>query len=83
MKYPKKAIINEKGLFFAYIPENAPNAELPAGHTELEITAENFKQISEIKRQAGFPVLIDGAFIDKKEELKDYLVAPTRKNLNK
>jgi hypothetical protein len=82
MNYPNKAIINKKGLVFAYMPENASN-ELPAGHTELEITEENFKQINEIKRQAGFPVLIDGAFVDKREELKDYFVVPTRKNLNK
>jgi hypothetical protein len=78
MKYPNKAIVNEKGLFFAYMPENEPNIKLPPNHKTLDITEENFKQISEIKSRRGYPVLIDGTFVDKKEELKDYLVAPTR-----
>jgi hypothetical protein len=83
MKYPNKAITNEKGLFFQFIHENMPKREFPIEVSEVEITEENFKQIQEIQKQQGMPVLIDGAFVNKKEESKDYLVSPTFKNLNK
>lgn len=83
MKYPNKAIINEKGLLFGSVSENMPKREFPFEVSEVEITEENFKEIMEIQKIQGAPVLIDGAFVNKKEELKDYLVAPTPKNLNK
>jgi hypothetical protein len=83
MKYPNKAIINEKGLIFGFVHENMPKREFPFEVSEVEITEENFKQIMEIQKLQGAPVLIDGAFVNKKEELKDYLVAPTPKTSNK
>jgi len=83
MKYPNKAIINEKGLLFGLVDENTPKREFPFEVSEVEITEENFNQITEIQKLQGVPVLIDGAIINKRTELKDYLVAPTRKNLNK
>ena len=83
MKYPSKAFINEKGLFFGFIRENMPNRKFPFEVSEVEITEENFNQIREIQKQQGAPVLIDGAFVNKKEELKDFLVKPTPRNLNK
>ena len=60
-----------------------PNRKFPLEVSEVEITEENFNQIREIQKQQGAPVLIDGAFVNKKEELKDFLVKPTPKNLNK
>ena len=60
-----------------------PNRKFPFEVSEVEITEENFNQIREIQKQQGAPVLIDGAFVNKKEELKDFLVKPTPKNLNK
>jgi hypothetical protein len=83
MKRLNKAIINEKGLFFGFVRENAPKPELPSHMKEVEITEQNYVQIAEIAKQMGAPVLIGGTFVNKKEELKDYLVAPTPKNLNK
>jgi hypothetical protein len=35
---------------------------------EVEITEENFNQIKEIQKLQGAPVLIDGSFVNKKEE---------------
>jgi hypothetical protein len=83
MKYPNKAIINEKGLIFGFVHENMPKREFPFEVSEVEITEENFHQIREIQKQMGAPVLIDGAFVNKKEALKDYLVAPTPKTPSK
>jgi hypothetical protein len=83
MVYPNKAIINEKGLVFGLVHENMPKPKFLFEVSEVEITEENFKQIIEIQKLRGAPVLIDGAVVNKKEELKDYLVAPTPKNLNK
>ena len=83
MKYPNKAFINEKGLFFGFVHENMPKPKFPIEISEVEITEENFKEIMEIQKQGGAPVLIDGAVVNKKEELKDYLVKPTPKTLNK
>ena len=83
MKYPNKAIINEKGLLFGFVHENMPKREFPFEVKEVEISEENFKQIREIQKLQGAPVLIEGAFINKKEELKDFLVKPTPRNLNK
>jgi hypothetical protein len=60
-----------------------PKREFPFVVSEVEITEENFNQIREIQKLNGAPVLIDGAFINKKEELKDYLVKPTPKKLKK
>ncbi len=83
MKHPNKAFINEKGLFFGFIRENMPAHKFPFEVSEVEITEENFNQIKEIQKLQGAPVLIDGSFANKKEELKDYLAKPTPKNLNK
>jgi hypothetical protein len=83
MNYPNKVLVNEKGLFFGFVHENMPKREFPFEVSEVEITEENFHQISEIQKQMGAPVLIDGAFVNKKEELKDYLVAPTPKTPSK
>jgi hypothetical protein len=83
MKHPNKAIVNEKGLIFGFVHENMPKREFPFVVSEVEITEENFNQIREIQKLNGAPVLIDGAFINKKEELKDYLVKPTPKKLKK
>jgi len=83
MKYPNKAIINEKGLIFGFVHENMPKREFPFEVSEVEITEENFNQIREIQQSYGAPVLIDGAFVNKKEELKDYLVATTPKTPSK
>lgn len=84
MKYPTKAIINEKGLLFGFVSENSPKREFPFEIKEVEITEENFNQIKEIQKQNGTPVLIDGVFLNKKEELKDFFVKSTpRKTLNK
>lgn len=83
MKYPNKAIINEKGLFFGFVFENMSKREFPIKMKEVEITEENFNQIKEIQNQQGAPVLMDGVFINKKQEFKDYIVRPTFKTLNK
>jgi hypothetical protein len=83
MKYPNKAITNKKGLFLRFVHENMPKCEFPFEISEVEITEENFKQIQNIQKLQGAPVLNDGVFVNKKEELKDYLVSPTFKNLNK
>ena len=82
MKYPNKANVNEKGLFFGFVPENMPKREFPIEVKEVEITVENFNQIREIQKQIGAPVLIDGAFVNKKQELKDFIVKSTPENLN-
>lgn len=83
MKYPNKAIVNEKGLFFRFVFEGMPKREFPFEMKEVEITEENHNQIREILKENGAPVLIDGAFVNKREELRSYLVSPTIKNLNK
>jgi hypothetical protein len=74
MKYPNKVIVNEKGLLFGFVHENMPKREFPFEVKEVEITEENLNQIREIRKQTGAPVLIDGAFVNKKEQLKDFIV---------
>jgi len=69
MKYPNKAIINEKGLFFGFVHENMPEREFPSVVSEVEITEENFNEIKEIQKLQGAPVLINGVFVDKKTEI--------------
>jgi hypothetical protein len=81
MKYPNKANVNEKGLFFGFVNEKMPKREFPFEVTEVEITEDNFNQIREILKLNGAPVLVDGAFINKKQELRDYTVKPTRQTI--
>jgi hypothetical protein len=83
MKYPNKAIINEKGLFLKFIQENGSKSisennfknQFASEFNEVEITEENFKQIKEIQKLQGAPVLIDGAFLDKKAEITNFVVS--------
>jgi hypothetical protein len=82
MNYPSKVAVNEKGLFFGFVSENTPKHEFPFEVSEIEITEENLKQIEEILKLQGAPVLIDGVFANKKEELKDYIIGIDSKNLN-
>jgi hypothetical protein len=76
MKYPNKAIINEKGLFFGFVHENIPKREFPSVVSEVEITEENFNEIMEIKKLQGAPVFINGAFVNKKSEIQNFLAKP-------
>jgi hypothetical protein len=82
-KVPTSVVVNEKGLFYGFVHEKAANYKFPFEVRTVEITEENFHQIREVQKQMGAPVLIDGAFVNKKEELKDYLVAPTPKTPSK
>lgn len=66
IKYPNKAIINGKGLFFGFVHENIPEREFSSVVSEVEITEENFNEIKEIQKLQGAPVFISGVFVDKK-----------------
>lgn len=77
MKIPTKAKTNDKGLFYGFVSENAPVRNFPFEVKEVEITKDNFNQIREILNLKGSPVLINGEFVNKKDQLKDFLVKPT------
>jgi hypothetical protein len=78
MKYPTKANINERGLFFGFVSENIPKREFPFELSEVEITEENFNQIKVIQNLQGAPVLIDGVFVNKKEEITNFVLSPNQ-----
>ena len=82
-KVPTSAVVNEKGLFYGFVHEKAANYKFPFEVRTVEITEANFKQVQEIQKQKGAPVLVDGSFVNKKAEVLDYLVKPTLDNSNK
>jgi hypothetical protein len=73
-----KAMVNEKGLFSGFALEGMPKRELPFEVQEVEITRENFKEIKEIQKQTGAPVLIDGVFVNKKAEIANFVVSSNK-----